>query len=176
MSASAVGVFAVVLTGPPGVGKTSVLTALTDALGDDDVPHAAVEAEALRWAHPALTDEQEMGNLHAVCARYRDAGHRLLLVAQTIETNADLARLLAAIGARERFLVRLEAQPATLVERIVAREPAGWSGLADLVQHAQVLAESMTALEGVDLVLSTESQRPEDVARRIRAARSGQLR
>jgi len=36
--------------------------------------------------------------------------------------------------------VRLEARPATLVERIIQREPQGWSGLGDLVAHAQELA------------------------------------
>jgi broad-specificity NMP kinase len=30
-------VFTVLITGPPGVGKTSVLTALVDARTDDDV-------------------------------------------------------------------------------------------------------------------------------------------
>lgn len=167
--------FAVVLTGPPGAGKTSVLTALVDALSDDDVPHAAVEAEALRWAHPGFTDDQEMRHLGAMCCFFRDAGYRLLLVGQTIETDEDLGRLVDAVGADEHFLVRLEAQPATLAERITAREPPGWSGLAELVDHAQELALSMTALNGVDLVLSTEGQRPENVAERIRAARPDQL-
>jgi Ni2+-binding GTPase involved in maturation of urease and hydrogenase len=46
--------FALVLTGPPRAGKTSVLTALVDALSDDDIAHAAVEVEALVWTHPAL--------------------------------------------------------------------------------------------------------------------------
>ena len=73
--------FAVVITGPPGAGKTSVLTALADALSDDNVPHAAVEAEALRWAHPAITGEQEMHHLSAVCASYRQAGHTLMVIA-----------------------------------------------------------------------------------------------
>lgn len=36
-----------VLTGPPGPGKSSVLMALADALSDDDVAHGAVEVEAL---------------------------------------------------------------------------------------------------------------------------------
>jgi len=50
-------VFAVVITGPPGAGKSSLLTALVDALSDDDIAHAAVDVESLVWTHPALTDE-----------------------------------------------------------------------------------------------------------------------
>jgi Ni2+-binding GTPase involved in maturation of urease and hydrogenase len=44
----------ILITGPPGSGKTSVLTALADALSDDDVPHAALEVEAVAWTHPPL--------------------------------------------------------------------------------------------------------------------------
>ena len=167
--------FAVVLTGPPGAGKTSVLTALVDALSDDDIAHAAIEVEMLVWTHPALTDEQSVRHVRAACALYREAGHRLLLVAQTLETDADIAELLDAVGADEVFLVRLEAQPASLVERILEREPAGWSGLSGLVEHAQELAGTMPDLADVDLVLSTEGERAEDVAARIRTARSDWL-
>ena len=103
--------FAVVLTGLPGAGKSSVLTALADGLSEHDLPHAAVEVEMLVWAHPALDDEQWLRHVAAICALYREAGHRLLLVAQTVETDADLARLLDAVGADDVFLVRLEAQP-----------------------------------------------------------------
>ncbi len=35
------GVFAVLVTGPPGSGKTVALTALLDALAEDGIPHAA---------------------------------------------------------------------------------------------------------------------------------------
>ena len=35
--------FALVLTGPPGAGKSVVLEALSDALVDDDIAHATVE-------------------------------------------------------------------------------------------------------------------------------------
>jgi len=168
-------VLAVVLTGPPGAGKTAVLTALVDALSDDDIAHAAVEVEALAWTHPPPGDEQWMEHLRAACELYRDAGHRLLLVAQTIETDADLTQLLDAVGADQYMLVRLEAQPATLAKRIIEREPDGWSGLPGLVDHAQELAASMPALHGVDLVVSTEDQRPEAVVERIRAARPDAL-
>jgi GTPase SAR1 family protein len=163
-------VFAVVITGPPGAGKTSVLTALTDALSDDDIAHAAVEVETLVWTHPALSDEQWRRQLRLNCRLYRDAGHNLLLLAHTLETDDDVAELVAAVDADDTVLVRLEAQPQTLVERIIEREPESWSGLPGLVEHAQELAISMPDLAGVDVVLSTEGQRPEDVADRIRAA------
>jgi predicted kinase len=168
--------FAVVITGPPGAGKTSVLTALVDSLSADDIAHAAMEVEMAVWTHPALTDEQWARHLRCACELYRRDGFDLLLVAQTLETDADADELLDAVGADEAFLVRLEAQPATLVERIIEREPASWSGLPGLVEHAQELAASMPALSGVDLVLSTEGQRPEDVAARIRAACPAWLR
>jgi hypothetical protein len=85
-------------------------------------------------------------------------------------SDADIAELLNAAGAEEVFLVRLEAEPATLVDRITEREPATWSGLPGLVRHARELALTMPGLSGVDLVLSTEGRRAEDVAARIRAA------
>jgi hypothetical protein len=164
-------VFAVVITGPPGAGKTSVLTALVDALSDDDIAHAAIEVEMLVWTHPALSDEQWARRVRMACEFYREAGYGLLLVAQTLETDADVAELLAALGADAVFLVRLEAKPASLVERIIEREPSSWSGLSGLVEHAQELAGTMPGLAGVNLVLSTEDQRAADVAARIRAAR-----
>ena len=109
--------------------------------------------------------------VRSACELYREAGHRLLVVAQTLETDADAAELLDAVGADEVFLVRLEAEPTSLVDRIIEREPPSWSELSGLVAHAQELAATMPALAGVDLVLSTEGERPEDVAARIRAAR-----
>jgi hypothetical protein len=168
-------VFAVVLTGPPGAGKGSVLTALVDALSDDDISHAAVEAEALVWTHPALSDEQGTRHVRVVCGLHRDAGHELLLIAQTLETDDDMTQLKQAVGADEYLLVRLEAKPATLVERIIEREPESWSGLPGLVEHARQLAAGMPALHGIDLVVSTEGQRPETVAQRIRDAHPSRL-
>ncbi len=161
---------AVVITGPPGAGKTAVLTALSDALSADDMAHAAVEVEALVWTHPALTDEQALRQLRVHCQLLRDAGHRLLLLAQTLETDDDVAGLLGAVAADEVFLVRLEASPRTVVGRITEREPASWSGLPALVEHTRRLAARMPGLSGVDLVLSTEGPRLEATAERIRAA------
>jgi len=169
--------FALVLTGRPGAGKTSVLTALSDTLSDADVPHAALEVEALRWTHPPLSLEEEMRHLRTVCGLLRDSGHRVLIIARTIEDDAEMAAVLRAINPdTDSYLVaRLEAPPATLVARILAREPASWSGLEGLVSHARELAVNMPGLSGVGLVYSTEGTRAEDVADRIIARCPDQL-
>ena len=66
--------FALVLTGPPGAGKTSVLEALSDLLVDDDVAHASVETEALTATHPALDDAQWLAHIRSACRLHRDQG------------------------------------------------------------------------------------------------------
>src|SRR3954466_8092237 len=162
---------AVVITGPPGAGKSSVLTALSDALSDDDIAHATVEVEALVWAHPPLSNEQWTRHVRLACELYRDADYALLLVAQTLESDGDVAQLLAAIRPGDVFLLRLEARPHSLVGRTVAREapgalgearvprvPASWSGLSALVDRGHELAASTPALAGVALVLATDDQ------------------
>ena len=162
---------AVVLTGPPGVGKTTVLTALADALTGDDVAHAAVDVEALSWAHPPPPADARLDRLAALCASYRAAGHRLLLAAETVESDAELTALLAAIAPDESFVVRLVAGPDTLRARILAREPAFWQGAARLAEHAQDLARRAVDLRGADLTISTDSERP-DAARDVARASS----
>jgi GTPase SAR1 family protein len=168
--------FALVLTGPPGAGKSSVLEALSDALVDDGVAHASVETEALTATHPPLDDAQWLAHIQAACRLHREQGQRLLLVVTTVESAADLHGVLNALGADEHVVVRLEAEPETLARRIVEREPEGWSGLDELVAASARLGPVIAALDGIDLAFSTEAAQPRDVAARIRAAFPAVLR
>jgi hypothetical protein len=169
-------VFALVITGPPGAGKTAVLEALTDALYAEDVRHATVEVEALTSAHPPLDDDQWPAPVEAVCGLYRRFGYELLLVTVTVESAADLCSVLAAIGADEHVVVRLHAQPATLRRRIIDREPDTFTELDDLVAAAARLSPVIAGLDGIALALSTEGERPAAVAERIRDTWPVQLR
>jgi len=110
-------------------GKTAVLTALHDSLTDDGIGHAVVEIEALAWAYPWISDEQSFEHLQAIRRGYVKAGFRLLVCGATVTSQRYLDRLLEVLSADENLVVRLEAEPATLRERIIDREPAEWSGL-----------------------------------------------
>ena len=162
--------FALVVIGPPGSGKTQVLTALHDQLADSDVSHAVIEVEAVAWAHPGISDEQSFRHLASICRAYAAAEFPLLIVGATATSAEYLAGVIAAVGADDYLVVRLEADPSTLRERIIAREPPAWSGLSRLVEATEEIARVSESLEGVDLVCSTQDEEP-DAAERIRKAR-----
>jgi predicted kinase len=162
--------FVLLLTGPPGAGKSEVLTALHDLLGGAEARSAAVELDELARSYPPLSEERLMAHLALLSGSYREAGYDLLLISATVEDDDFGEEILQAAGADERMLVRLEATPATLKRRLRAREPETWSGLPELVESSERLAETMKALSGVDLVLSTEDQPADQVAARLATA------
>jgi hypothetical protein len=102
-------------------------------------------------------------------------GHELFLVAEVVESPAHLADVLAAVGTDDHLLVRLHATPATMRERIIAREPPGWSGLAWLLDQTDPLHEALGRLQGVHLALDTEALGSAELVERIRAARPDRL-
>ena len=161
---------ALILVGPPGAGKTSVLTALMDLLAEDDVRHAAVEVEALALVHPWPDDAAAFAHLEVVARSFRERGYPLLLVGATIESPEYLRRLVDGLGPVEPLLVRLDAPVPLLRERIARREPPEWTGLQRLLDAAGALAAAHDALPGVDLVLATEDAHPRAVATVIRDA------
>jgi hypothetical protein len=169
-------VFAVVLTGAPGAGKSDALMALSDALVVDEIRHAAVDVDEIAWAYPYPSLAERCDHLRAWAERCHAAGFELLLVAEAIESPGHFRDLLAALGADDHLLVRLAAPPATLLERIVAREPPGWSGLTHLLDEAPRLHASLAALDGVHLVLDSERTSPGEIAEQVRAARPDPLR
>jgi broad-specificity NMP kinase len=168
-------VFAVIVTGPPGAGKTVCLMALADALVVDEIAHAAIDADEVSWSFP-YPDTPRRGELvAALWEAHRGDGHELLLIAEVIESDEHLAELLEGVGAGDHLLVRLEARPETLRERILAREPAGWSGLEYLLGEMERWAVSLTELGGVHVTLDSESLSPEEIAARIRSERPEKL-
>ena len=167
--------FAVLVTGPPGSGKTVTLTALLDALAEDGIPHAGVDVDEVSWAYPFPDLAQRCEHLRAWRDPHARAGATLLVVAEVIVSPEHLADVLAALGADDHLLVRLRASPATLRERIIAREPDGWFGLGHLLDETKRLQAEMPSLAGVHVVLDSEQLTVPEITESIRAARADVL-
>lgn len=161
---------AVVITGPPGAGKSEVAACLHDSLGEAGVDAALVESDEVARSYPPIGRERSIEHLRMLAESYGELGCAVLIVTATLEDDEHRRAVVAATGAAEITLVRLGADPMTLRDRILAREPPGWEGLPNLLNASRRLAEAMQALPGVDLVLSTEGEQPAAVARRIESA------
>jgi chloramphenicol 3-O-phosphotransferase len=159
-----------VLTGAPGAGKSSVLEALSDLLADDGVSHGCLEAEQLAWGHPWLSHARCFEQLAVIARMQRGFGRTLFLVTVTAETTDDLRAVLDAFAPSRSLTICLVAAPATHADRVLAREPAGWSGRERLADHARDLAARVPELDGIDLTVDTDGRTAEDVAREVRDA------
>ena len=155
---------AIVITGAPGSGKSSVAQAFTTLLDNAGIEHGAIESEQLAWGTPWLPDALVHEQLAAVVRLQRGHGRRRFVVVATTETQEDLEGLLGAIGAERSLVVCLRAPGEVCAARVLEREPERWAGRAALAAHARELAEIIPALPGVDLVLDTDGRAPDAVA------------
>ncbi len=136
-----------VLSGPIGVGKSTVLGEVSDLLREMNESFVAVDFDALTQVFPQ-PDPFGMGigsrNLAAVWANAAAVGARRMVLASVIETDYDLGLILEAIPGADPFVIRLTADESTLGERIRRREigsARGWHlersfELADVLRRA----------------------------------------
>lgn len=155
---------AIVISGPPGSGKSKTLEALSDLLYDKDVHHAVLETEAVSWSHPGLPNVAVLRHLNAVASLFDEEGYDLILVASPVESAGELRALIEALGATGCFLAQLDADEDVLCERVAAREPVGWSQLDRLLGRVKTLRQEMLALDIADLIVDTMSRTPSEVA------------
>lgn len=161
---------ALLLTGAPGVGKSSVLQALSTLLEIDGLAYGAIESEQLAWGSPWLRADDWIPQLASVLSLQRQAGRRLFLLAATTETGDELRGVVEAVAADRVIVVCLSAPPDTVAARIARREPDSWPGKAALIAHARQLARSIPAIEGLELVIDTEGRDAAAVAGEVRDA------
>ena len=155
---------AIVITGAPGAGKSSVAEAFTTLLDNAGIEHGAIESEQLAWGTPWLDEALAWEQLAAVLALQRGYGRRRFVVVATTETQEDLSSLVAAIGAERTLVVALQAPGDVCAARVLEREPEVWAARESLAEHARELAAVIPRLPGVDLVLGTDGRGAEAVA------------
>jgi DNA polymerase III delta prime subunit len=159
-----------VITGPPGVGKTTVGGAIGELLEERGEPHALIDLDWMRWCWPRPADDPfhtalGVRNLAAVWANYRAAGARRLILVDVVENRATLDDYRAAVPGAAIILVRLHADLSTIYTRLAGRE-AGES-LAWHQSRAAVLNTQMERDALEDLRIDTAGRDPAAIAREI---------
>lgn len=161
------------ITGPVGVGKTSVLGEVTELLEAAGVPFAAVDLDNLSWCYPtpAGDDRFRSGltfqNLAAIWTNFKSAGAQRLVIARVVERRAELDRYRDAVPGAEITVVRLEASGPTLQRRVAQREIG--IGREWHANRATELADIMERARIEDLLVKTDGRSVNEIAREILA-------
>jgi hypothetical protein len=86
-----------------GAGKTTVLAEASDLLALRHIAHAAIDLDALGFAHlpsAASSDGVMYRNLQSVCKNYASLGVRRFLLARAMEDRAELELYRGVVSAK----------------------------------------------------------------------------
>jgi hypothetical protein len=158
------------VTGPVGVGKTTVALEASDLLEATGVPHAVIDVDALSWCYPTPVDDPfnsrlALRNLICVWANFAKAGAARLILARVVETRDELGAFREAVPGAELTVVRLRASDETLLRRVADREFGShreWS-----LKRAVELAKLMDDQAVEDYLVETDGRTVTDVAREV---------
>lgn len=157
----------IVISGSMGAGKTTVMAEASDLLAAHGTIHAAIDLDGLGIGHvpEGAWPDLAYRNLAAVWENYARAGVTRLLLAEAVESAAELDRIQGAIPDAEFVVCRLRATPATMRARVAAREPGMLreTFVARVVELDAIL--DVAGLEDFSLVNDTASVT--DVAREL---------
>ncbi|WP_306227790.1 AAA family ATPase [Bosea beijingensis] len=173
------------LTGPAGVGKSTLCWEISGLLAEAGIPHAAIESDELDRVYPKPGAEElaplapgardvSQLNLAALWATYRALGHRRLLMSGVMLHPAfDRRWILAAIPEARITILRLRAGDEVLLARLDRREQGG--GRDAQIERSLRQARRMAGEAAEDyLVVDTDGQSPAELARFV-LARTGWL-
>jgi GrpB-like predicted nucleotidyltransferase (UPF0157 family)/gluconate kinase len=158
----------VVLSGPVGVGKTTVAGAVAEMLAERGVAHLFVDLDALTDISPRSPGDSfawgvASAALGGVWAVGRASGARVLIVAQVVERESDRTALADAVPGADVRIVRLEASRESLAQRLQARHRPG-PALDWHWRRALTLKAKLAQWGPSDVVVDTTSLEPVDAA------------
>jgi hypothetical protein len=135
-----------VITGPVGVGKSTIANEAAWLLRQADVPHALVDLDRIEQSWPVPPDDPgnervSHRNLACMWANFRQAGADRLIFARVLETRSLLRRVTKAVPGAQITVVRLRAPLAVLHERIRSREASDPDWFLDAATHTAEVFE-----------------------------------
>ena len=134
-----------IVTGPVGVGKTTVAYEVSKLLEAAELPHACIDMDTLRSCYPAPAGDRfnvalGLRNLAAVWANCQATGAAYLIVAGVIESRDELQGYREAVSGAAINVVRLRATLSTLTGRVTQHE-VGSSQDWHLLRAAELAAQ-----------------------------------
>ncbi|MGI8858731.1 MAG: hypothetical protein ACR2HO_01025 [Rubrobacteraceae bacterium] len=160
------------ITGPGGVGKTTVALEVSRQLEASGVGHALIDMDELdRLFPPPPGDPCKSGlttrNLAAMWTNFREAGaSRLVLVAVMRSPERELPYINAAIPAADILVVRLRVAGETLSERVWRRE-VGSGGEAQIRRSLDQSCEWEREPVNGQLIVETSGRSITEIAAEI---------
>jgi uridine kinase len=166
------------ITGPAGIGKSTVCWEIGAQLADAQVAHAIIETDELdrvfpkpspaelEKIDPGSTDVSSI-NLAALWSTYRALGHtRLIMSGVMLHLNFDRQWILRAIPDATIIVVRLQASESTLLARLARREVGSSHDeqIQRTLRQARRMQDQQT--EGV-ISVSAEGKTPQELAETI---------
>ena len=164
-----------ILSGPPGVGKTTVAWEIFDQLVAEGLAPALADLDLLGACWPVPADDHynerlRALNLGSTWRNFHAAGARCLIAAGVIESRESLAFYSGAIPSARTTLCRLHARNTELAARIAGRGRERDSGVDRLTNRAFELSEQLADAGIDDIVVDTNDRSVAEVARTIRVA------
>ena len=159
-----------IISGPVGVGKTSVSDELSHFLEQDNVPHTFVDLDALTYTFPRgendpYGNQLALENLESIWQNSYKRGARNLIVPRVIESYNHATDISEAVGITEPILCRLSASDQTLIERVRTREIG--SGLCWHEKRSLELSKTLAFAELEDFCLFTDDRTISEIAKDI---------
>jgi len=163
------------LTGPAGIGKSTLSWEMSAQLERPAVPHAVIETDELDRVFPKPSRDELQRiwpgtidisaiNLAAIWSTYKALGRsRLIMSGVMLHPAFDRRWILQAIPQARVTIVRLCGSDETIAERLRQREAAmaGGDQLARSLRQAQLMQNE--AVEGF-IRIQTDARSPSDIA------------
>ena len=160
----------VVISGPIGVGKTSVGHEVSVLLTQLGIAHTFVDLDALTQTFPRPSDDRfgsrlANANLTDVWMNCIAAGSQNLIVARVVESPLDVENIERAVSCSRTIVCQLQASDESLVARVGGREIGSEYDWHE--KRVVELARSLPLTAPADFIIDTESRALTDIANEI---------